>query len=193
MVKYSFIDIIRNALSLIYTKCFFPKARLIRWPLYRSGAMFKYGKGLTLGRGCRIDVGDDGNALVIGENARIGDYVHINAEKQITIGNNVLMASHVFITDASHGVYTGICQSKPDSNPSQRELMLKSVKIGNNVWIGEHVVILQGTEIGDGCIIGANSVVPGISIPSNTIVGGVPAHIIKLYNNTSNSWDRYSS
>ena len=55
MVHYSFVDIIRNAFSLVYTKIVFPKARLIRWPLYSSGAGMKYGKGLTMGRGCRID------------------------------------------------------------------------------------------------------------------------------------------
>lgn len=188
MVKYSFIDIIRNALSLIYTKCFFPKARLIRWPLYRSGAMFKYGRGLTLGRGCRIDVGNEGEALVIGNNARIGDYVHINADYNVKIGNNVLMASKIFISDANHGSYSGDIQSSPETNPNLREITHKPVLIGDNVWIGENVVILPGTIIGDGCIIGANSVLPGKTYNNNTIVAGVPGKIIKTFDSIQKKW-----
>lgn len=190
MVKYSFIDIIRNALSLIYTKCFFPKARLIRWPLYRSGEMFKYGKGLTLGRGCRIDVGDDENALLIGDNARIGDYVHINADYCVKIGDNVLMASKIFISDANHGSYSGDIQSAPNINPNLREITHKPVIIGNNVWIGENVVILPGTIIGSGCIIGANSVLCGKTYPNNTVIVGVPGKVIKKYNCDKSCWVR---
>lgn len=188
MVKYSFIDIIRNALSLIYTKCFFPKARLIRWPLYRSGAMFKYGRGLTLGRGCRIDVGNEGETLVIGNNARIGDYVHINADYNVKIGNNVLMASKIFISDANHGSYSGDIQSSPETNPNLREITHKPVLIGDNVWIGENVVILPGTVIGDGCVIGANSVLPGRKYDKYSIIGGTPGIVIKRYDEINKIW-----
>ncbi len=77
MVHYSFFDIVRNTFSLVYTKIFFPKARLVRWPLYISGKGIDYGKGLTMGRGCRIDTNPTIRSLHMGENARIGDYVHI--------------------------------------------------------------------------------------------------------------------
>lgn len=190
MVKYSFIDIIRNSLSLVYTKCFYPKARLIRWPLFRSGAMFKYGKGLTLGRGCRIDVCESKSTLFIGDNARIGDYVHINADVNIHIGNNVLMASKIFISDVSHGAYSGLIQSDPNENPNNRELVSNSVYIGDNVWIGENVVILPGTKVGDGCVIGANSVLCGKTYPSNSIIVGSPAVVIKKYSEESKCWER---
>jgi acetyltransferase-like isoleucine patch superfamily enzyme len=190
MVHYSFIDIIRNAFSLVYTKIAFPKARLIRWPLYSSGSGMKYGKGLTMGRGCRIDTNNKTKSLVIGENARIGDYVHINADYRVEIGDNVLMASKIFISDTNHGNYNGDCQSPPDTNPSEREYFFKEVIIGNNVWIGENVVVLPGTVIGDGCIIGANAVLGGKTYPSYSIIAGVPAKIIKRYNQDSNMWER---
>lgn len=190
MVKYSFIDIIRNSLSLVYTKCFYPKARLIRWPLFRSGAMFKYGKGLTLGRGCRIDVCESKSTLFIGDNARIGDYVHINADVNIHIGNNVLMASKIFISDVSHGAYSGLIQSDPNENPNSRELVSNSVYIGDNVWIGENVVILPGTKVGDGCVIGANSVLCGKTYHPNSIIVGSPGVVIKKYSEESKCWER---
>lgn len=52
------------------------------------------------------------------------------------------------------------------------------VRIGTDVWIGARVIILPGVTIGNGAIIGANSVVSK-DIPPNTIVGGVPAKFIK--------------
>ena len=190
MVHYSVIDIIRNSFSLLYTKLFYPKARLIRWPLYSSGKGFLYGKGLTMGRACRIDTSNNSNSLVIGENARIGDYVHINADYKIEIGDNVLMASKIFISDTNHGNYKGNDQSSPDENPTLRNLIYSPVKIGKNVWIGENVVILPGSMIGDGCIIGANSVLTGKSYPSNTIIAGCPASVVKKYDKESGTWKK---
>jgi virginiamycin A acetyltransferase len=50
--------------------------------------------------------------------------------------------------------------------------------IGNDVWIGQNAVILPGVQIGDGAIIGANSVVGG-SVDPYTIVVGNPARILR--------------
>ncbi len=52
------------------------------------------------------------------------------------------------------------------------------VKIGNNVWIGSHVIILPGVTIGNNCVIGAGSVV-NKSIPDNSTAVGVPAKVVK--------------
>ncbi|MGH4139659.1 DapH/DapD/GlmU-related protein [Clostridium sp.] len=71
--------------------------------------------------------------------------------------------------------------------PDKRPLNTKSVSIGNDVWIGENVCILLGVNIGDGCIIGANSVV-NRDVPSNCIAFGMPARVIKKYNCTSKQW-----
>lgn len=189
MVRYSITDIIRNFLSLLYTKIRFPHARLIRWPLYHSGAGFNYGKGLTMGRGCRIDTNSSKKTLIIGKDARIGDYVHINADLDVVIGDNVLMASKIFISDTNHGNYVGEKQTSPDTNPSEREYFYKSVRIGNNVWIGENVVILPGTIIGNGCVVGANAVLSGKAYPDNSIVAGVPGKVIKRFNDDSSKWE----
>lgn len=51
------------------------------------------------------------------------------------------------------------------------------VKIGNNVFIGQHATILMGTTIGDNCIIGANSLVKG-TFPDNVVIAGNPAKIV---------------
>ena len=64
-------------------------------------------------------------------------------------------------------------------SPVEREIYSKgAVRIGNNVWIGDKATILPGVTIGDGVIIGANSVVTK-NIPDYCVVGGNPAKVIK--------------
>lgn len=53
------------------------------------------------------------------------------------------------------------------------------ITIGNDVWIGQRSIILAGAEIGDGCIVAAGSVVPRGTYPPYSVIGGVPAKIIK--------------
>ncbi|MDE5570988.1 MAG: hypothetical protein K2I86_02895, partial [Prevotella sp.] len=52
------------------------------------------------------------------------------------------------------------------------------VRIVNNSWMGANVTILDGTIIGNGCIVAAGAVVKG-EFPNNVIIGGVPAKILK--------------
>ena len=192
MSDYSFGLKVRTFFDLIYTKLFFRHARLIRRPIYIRGKKgWHYGKGLTTGHGCRIDASNKKTTLKIGENARIGDYVHINAEENVVIGDNVLIASKVFISDASHGNYSNDNQSNPLVAPSERELIKKPVFIGNNVWIGENVVILGGTTIGNGCVVGANSVLTGKDYPDNSIIVGIPARVIKRFDVSTKKWIKY--
>lgn len=97
--------------------------------------------------------------VFIGNNVQVNDYVHIGAVEKVVIGDNVLIASKVHISDHNHGNYKGENQCSPDSMPSSRPIVSKSIFIENNVWIGEQVSILLGVTIGKGSIIGANSFV----------------------------------
>lgn len=172
------------------TKIFYRPARLIRRPVYiRGKRSMKIGKGLTVGHFCRFDLPGKNKTLLIGDNCEFGDNVHIVAHENVSIGNNVLMASKVFISDTNHGAYKGDNQSSPSTAPNDRPIVTNPVKIGNNVWIGENVVILAGSVIGDGCVIGANSVVNSV-IPANTIVCGSPAKVIKEYDFEDGCWKR---
>lgn len=110
------------------------------------------------------------------------------AHEKVEIGSNVLIASKCFISDTNHGMYNGKYQDIPSISPNQRKLVTKPVKIGNNVWIGENAVILAGTEIGDGCIIGANSIIKG-TIPTNSMVVGTGT-IIKKFSEDNQIWIR---
>lgn len=189
---YSLYETFRNVISLIYTKLFYKGARLIRFPIFIRGKKYlKYGKGFTTGYCCRLEMFNikwDSKKLIIGENCKIGDYVHIAAGQNVTIGNNVLMASKIYISDISHGEYSAeSIATSPDIPPDKRPLFTKPVFIGNNVWIGEGVSVLPGSFIGDGSIIGANSVV-NKKIPENSIAVGSPARVVKKYNNELKTW-----
>ncbi len=112
----------------------------------------------------------------IGDDCKIGEYFHLTACRGITIGSGLLTGRFVLITDNSHG---GLSLENADIPPTRRRLTSKGeIVIGNNVWIGDKVTILSGVRIGDNVIIGANSVVTK-DIPSNSLVAGMPAVILK--------------
>ena len=117
--------------------------------------------------------------MVIGSNCSFGAYNHITAINSIHIGDGCLTGKWVTITDNSHG---NIVLSEADIIPDKRPVNSKGpVVIGKNVWIGDKATILAGVHIGDGAIIGANSVVTK-DVPSNCVVCGSPAKIVKKIN-----------
>ena len=114
--------------------------------------------------------------IKIGENCSIGEHAHITACQKITIGNGVLTGRYIYISDNAHG---NSQKEQLNIPPIKRPLHIKGpVTIEDNVWIGERVCILSGVNVGKGAIIAANAVVTH-DVPAATIVGGVPAKIIK--------------
>ena len=187
---YSSSEYIKNVYSLIMTKLTLRQARFIRRPIYIRGRKSLTGcDGLTTGRFCRFDLEGSRPTLFIGENCEMGDMTHIVAHEKVEIGNNVLIASKCFISDTNHGAYKGEEQDSPEIPPNQRKLITMPVKIGDNVWIGENVIILAGANIGNGCIVGANSLISG-TIPNNTIAAGSPARVIKRFQQEIQKWEK---
>jgi acetyltransferase-like isoleucine patch superfamily enzyme len=114
--------------------------------------------------------------ISIGNNVSINSDVHIGAINSVIIGNNVLLASRIYISDHSHG-NTDLESLK--LKPSHRKLYSKGpVIVEDNVWIGEGVCIMPGVTIGKNSIIGANSVVTK-SFPPFSIIAGIPAKLLK--------------
>lgn len=189
---YGFFGIIRLIKDKILTILFYPKARIVRFPIYVRGKKgIKGGKNLTTGINLRIDIinsSENNCFLTIGNDVQINDYVHIGVSHGVAIGDNTLIASKVFISDHNHGNYKGENQSTPYEKPISRILESQEVKIGKNVWIGEFVSILPGVTIGDGAIIGAMSVVTK-DIPANSIAIGSPAKVIKVYDEKLKKWE----
>lgn len=189
--RYGFIGIVRLIRDVLFSKLVSQNVRLIRYPYYFRGQSFiRFGKGFTSGVGLRIDAfGGQPNQVLFGSNVELGDYVHIGALESVTIGDNVLMASKVYISDHDHGVYQGRGDvvSPAHQIQSEKPLQIAPVHIGNNVWLGENVCVLKGVHIGDNSIIGASSVVTK-SIPANSIAIGTPARVVKQYDAVLKEW-----
>lgn len=192
--NYNFLGLIKLVLSYINTKFFYTKSRLIRLPFdIRNSSSIDLGIGLTTGVGCRIEAFPkikENIVLQFGKNVQINDYVHITAMESVKIGNNVLLASKIYISDCSHGSYCGNeNDSHPNSTPAERPLFVKAVHIEDNVWLGEFVSVLPGVTIGKGTIVGANSVVAK-SLPAYVIAVGTPAKPIKKFNFETSRWEK---
>jgi lipopolysaccharide O-acetyltransferase len=127
--------------------------------------------------------------LTVGDDVGVSDNVHITCMNSVTIGAGTLIGSRVIVTDNSHGIYRGDNQSAPDTVPAQRKLYSPAaVVIGRNVWIGDGVAVLPGATIGDGAIIGANSVVTG-TVPAGVIAVGSPARIVRRWSEETGAWE----
>lgn len=191
--RYGLVGLFKLIFSYIFTKVFYSKSRLIRLPFdVRNKSNIDFGKNLTTGIGCRLEAYpiDESVVLKFGKNVQLNDYVHITAMSHVTIGNDVLMASRIYISDCTHGSYQGDeNDSNPDSIPFNRPLSTKAVIIEDNVWLGEFVSVLSGVTIGRGTIVGANSVVSK-SLPPYVIAVGIPAKAIKKYNFETQHWEK---
>lgn len=194
LLKYGLYGFFHLTLDIILTKIIFGKeVRIVRRPFHIRGKKYiEYNKQLTCGPGLRLDAfpckKNNEACITFGINVQINDYVHIGAINKVTIGNNVLIASKVFITDHNHGSYgNNDLHSSPEIPPEQREEPSSPVIIEDNVWIGEFVSILPGVTIGKGSIIGAMTLV-NKDIPPFSIAVGVPAKVIKKYDFEEKKW-----
>lgn len=190
--KYGIFGTLKLIVSLVYTKVFFRQARIIRLPFdIRNKRFIQIGKGFTTGFGCRLEAypqtTPSAPILVFGKDVEINDYVHIAAGERIVIGDHVLIASKVFISDLNHGNYKDENSDSPLSTPNSRKLSTSPVTIKDNVWIGEGVCIMPGVTIGYGSIIGASSVVTK-DIPDYSIAVGSPAKVVKEYDFITKQW-----
>jgi len=182
--NYCYSEIAWLCLCYLWTKISFPQCALIRFPLVIRGKKnIRFGENFKCGYHNRFDVYTSSGSIAFGNNVQVNDFCHISSLCSISIGDNTLIASRVFITDHNHGLYSsqeaverGIKQIA--SSPIDRDYEASPVTIGKNVWIGEAVTILPGVNVGDYCIIGANSVVTR-DLPEATISIGIPAKTIR--------------
>jgi len=109
-----------------------------------------------------------------GKHTKIGKNVFINFDCTfldlggITIEDNVLIAPKVSLLSEGH----------PVSPENRHSLMVGHIHIKKNAWIGAGATILQGVTIGENSIVAAGAIVSS-NVPDNTIVGGIPAKVIK--------------
>lgn len=125
--------------------------------------------------------GEKGCKLTIGNGTYIGHFGHIYASSNITIGEKVLIADKVYISDNGHA-YKDVSMPVIDQPVRQ----LRAVVIGDGAWLGENVCII-GASVGRNSVVGANAVVT-TDIPDYAVAVGSPAVIIRRYNFEASAW-----
>ena len=142
--------------------------------LSKNGITF--GDNVSIGAFTRIIVSTSlnqiGDKILIGNNVGIGEFGYLGGAGGLEIGNECIIGQYLSCHPENHNYQ--------DTTISIRHqgITRKGIKIGKNCWIGSKVTILDGVSIGNGCVIAAGSVVTK-SFPDNSIIGGIPAKILK--------------
>lgn len=133
-----------------------------------------FGYHAAMYNSCKFMLDKVGAKIEIGSNTRIhGSCIH--AKELIRIGKRCLIASNCLIMDSNgHNISAQNPQERINTSGD-----CKPIIIHDDVWIGTGVVILPGTEIGEGSVISANSVVKG-HVPAMSIVSNRTNHIQKF-------------
>jgi acetyltransferase-like isoleucine patch superfamily enzyme len=117
----------------------------------------------------------EGVAISIGDGTNIVGNCVISAVLSVVVGQDVLMAQNVYISDHTHAF----------DDPSravikQGKTGIAPVVIGDGAWLGQNVLVGPGVRIGKGAVVGANSVVLS-DVPDHGVAAGTPARLIRRY------------
>jgi acetyltransferase-like isoleucine patch superfamily enzyme len=139
------------------------------------GTKVKIGKDINIYNNCVFEFGSN-SQLLIGDSVIFSYGCVLCVNKSIIIGNNVQIGEYTSIRDTTHDYSEFGVPMKYNKDISS------DIIIGNNVWIGRGCIIMPGSVIEDGVVIGANSVVKG-NINAESIYAGTPARFISFRNN----------
>lgn len=162
-----------------------PAAKLAEFPLSKH-PFVTLEEGASIAPGVRIMAPDPEHAVHLGKHVKIyrgneilgpvviGDRSFINRDgyvrSKVTIGSRVAIGAYCRLVTDNHEL----------GGPAQRagKLILAPITIGDGVFIGANVTVIGGVTIGAGSIVGAGAVVTKV-VPPNSVVGGVPARVIR--------------
>lgn len=127
-----------------------------------------------IGPNCSFWMEGNNCRIKIGSHTTFTQFCHINAQEDnscIEIGEDCMFSNHIIVrTSDSHPIY--------DMDTFHRINVAKSVIIGKKVWIAPDTKIMKGANIGEGCIIGSNTMVSK-NIPPHSLAVGMPAKIVR--------------
>lgn len=145
--------------------------RITAW----KGGVLRIGSNFSLGECSIIENGFNIAAhkgmIEFGNNVGIGAFSFISCPSRVRLGSDCIIGQYFSIHAQNHN-FTG-----PELIRLQGTTE-KGVVIGDNCWIGAKVTVLDGVTIGSGCVIAAGAVVTS-SFPENSIIGGVPARLLR--------------
>jgi acetyltransferase-like isoleucine patch superfamily enzyme len=126
---------------------------------------------IRIGERSRVSIGDD--VTVVGP-----CYISALERSSVTVGNDcMLSAQNEIRSDDAHPIF--------DVKTGERVNLPRSIRLGNHVWVQARAVILGGSEVGDGSVVGHSSVLRGV-VPNNAIAEGSPAQVVR----TDCIWER---
>jgi len=109
-------------------------------------------------------------ALVIGDRVKIRTAATIVAAESVVIEDDVVIGGNVTIIDCDH-------VQGEEGDVTGTPLVSAPIRIGRGTWLSDGVRVLRGSDIGERCVIGANSVVRG-AIPDRSVAAGSPARVV---------------
>lgn len=127
-----------------------------------------------VGPNCSFWLEGNNVQITIGKRTTFTNTVHVNAQEDnmsIEIGEDCMFSNHIIIrTSDSHAIYSN--ETNKRINPA------KPIRIGNHVWIAPGSEVMKGVVVGDGCIIGSQTMITK-DVPANSLVVGRPARVVK--------------
>ena len=137
----------------------------------------KIGDNVRIGAFSRLIISTSFNDvtghITIGNNVGLGEFAYLGGAGGLEIGDDCIIGQYLSCHPENHNF------QDPETLIRLQGVNRKGISIGKNCWIGSKVTILDGVKIGDNCVIAAGAVVTK-SMAANSIIGGVPAKVIKL-------------
>lgn len=142
------------------------------------------GQGTAIGDDTWLNVclRDDRTRLIIGRAVLVGRQSMLSVGGELEIGDFCLFAPRVFVSDADH-VVTNIARPYCEQGFTQGKVVVEE-----NCWLGINTVITGSITVGRGSVVAANAVVTR-NVPAFSVVAGVPATILKMFNPGTNAWE----
>ena len=182
LIKFKHFRILslgKNVVILYKNRIRFGKNNRIGNNVFLSGLGKRgilFGNNVSIGDYSRIEfsqtISNIGAFIKIGDNVGISSFAGLGGSGGVTIGSDCIIGQYFSCHPENH-IFEDCEQLIRLQGVSKT-----GIKIGNNVWIGAKVTILDGSVVGNNCVIAAGAVVKGV-FPDNCVLGGLPARILK--------------
>ena len=149
-----------------------PRARLFGRAMVQNWGRITIGERVLIyGSAVRCElVANPGGTIEIGDGVFLNSGVSISAHQLVKIGNGCQIGNYSLLMDNDYHRVGNLREAG----------VSKPIILGNDVWLGAHVIVLKGVTIGDGAVIGAGSVVTR-DVPPRSVAVGSPARVVKTF------------